>query len=424
MLQCPSPECSASITSALQAERFAYCDVCHHASFVCPHCASLNRSLAQYCKQCGKKISLGNAQEEWQRLLGMGQGLKPRSLAQFEIARLGANHIHTLCSYGGYLLLGTEGAGLLVSNAIRPQHKALLYQGLLQEDVLALTSGETTQGPVVFVTTRQKAYQLHFLPTYQLKPIYTTPGKLVAPVYGDTEGLILFEQEADHIGVRLLHTQTYEVMHHEALPLLPHEVHCIPLTAHRFLLLTAHSGVLYDSQQRRMLWHGDTPGQNVDMAVIPCYTQSQNQVYVGIENTIWRFALMGEHPYTFFPVGNETWTGCQFEISADGHELFVAHDRGLNVLEAATGRGKWSSTALGMRLPTGLFPPVLLGNHLLFGTIDRDGRHSVSLLSSERNHIIKIETYRELLHRPVLGMGCLLLGGRQEAHLVIQAISL
>lgn len=311
MSQCPSPACRATISASLSAPPFAYCDDCQQVSFECS-CGTMNRGLAQWCRQCGAAVSFWQAEAAWRQRLSLQRGQDYPVLAQYDLTRVRASGLHTLCHYYGYLLLGTRGAGLVVTNAYQPHAEAVLEQFLESEEVLALVPAPTASLPQVLVRTRQVLATLRFLPHLHVQTLYTATHGSLALVLNLPEGICVWESQEDGVTLQILQPDTAQIVHSEALPLVGEMLRGMSLPQGQFLAWTETMAMVYDVRAGHSVWQGQTQAEGMDMAVAPCYDPAQQQVYLGGRQRLWRFPLTGAQQYTFLQVGDTTWQGYQF----------------------------------------------------------------------------------------------------------------
>lgn len=425
MPRCPYPDHDTPVELPLRTAGFACCDTCYQVSFLCSaDCETLNRTLAQYCRKCGASVAPAKAEAQWRESLTLDRsGRERKSTYRLNLSSFRARTVRVLCSYRGYLCIGTQGAGLLITNAMRPEPEAILQRFVQEEDVLAIVPVETGERPLLLVTTGQAVYRLHLLPSWELVEVHRTRQRFIGTALATAYGTLIFEADATAQGASLLQRNPDSTEHRVSLPMRPEVVRVVALAQDHVLIFNTSEAVIYDSQAHAVIWQGTSP-YPLDMTVAPAYHAGQQQVYLGGQQALLRLALDGEQPI-FFRVGEQTFRGFQFSVSADGQELFIAHDGGVHILNSLTGGTNWASApVLGIRSPSGVFLPCQVGRYLCFVTLNH-GQHDACFLPLHtRDDHIRVGEFNQILCPPAIGPGTLLLAVSQGNQIEVQALQL
>src|SRR5436190_1860873 len=102
MPHCPYPDHHHPVELELRLQRFAYCDECCRASFLCPAvgCGVLNRTLARYCRKCKNPLSLAEEERQWRENLQLDKDQLGHDPAErLDLSQVRARGLYVLCCY-------------------------------------------------------------------------------------------------------------------------------------------------------------------------------------------------------------------------------------------------------------------------------------------------------------------------------------
>jgi hypothetical protein len=132
--------------------------------FACRSCGTVCSSLSRYCAACGVETDFEAVYADAMRASGVLAAKGPiGEPTKIDLARFGADSILSMVRFRGFLLLGTEHAGLVVLNAAKPsaQVTARFLEGEIVHGVFPVPGNDTRQ---VYLLAESGVHVLDFLP--------------------------------------------------------------------------------------------------------------------------------------------------------------------------------------------------------------------------------------------------------------------
>ena len=358
-----------------------YCkDGCYRTLFLCT-CGSANRTIASYCRTCGKEISYSDAENRLIKSLKISESCFEKPLFELKFSQFGVFQIEDLpklyFSYGYMFLIFKDGK-IIVLNC---------SNGEVHADI-KLTGGELSALPIeisdkksksLFAFTSYEIHKIDLIRDFNHELILTIGqddmGVAYQPLYLDRNFfLALCDGKNTHLKLVSLDGEHKNLLSVQGRISQPVKV------KNKVFFYTQDEVFEYDHTERNVSYK-DANRHGFRIDVEPRSDNSRAYVLAD-EEKIYRINLDGDVPESLgLPHPQLMQVG--FEVS--NGLILIAHSGGVLVTNVL-GQMEWSSDELLSIYPAYKFPPIAYGNYIGF---------VMSYPNTEVLHIVESITYKQ-----------------------------
>jgi hypothetical protein len=421
MANCPYPTHQGMGPAIADELPISFCkENCSRTFFRCPRCGEANRPLARFCRRCSDAISFERVELDYDAPFS-NDGVE---IGRCKLSALGVKDVYSLSCFMGHLVVDCD-ASVIVLDIHKPYEAPLL--------VFSSPDGRAVRGSTLFplhdehlllITTANGIYEVDLLdlstrgePLYNTRPepLYKTKGNnsfLYHRAFSCAGQIYVLEHDRSSATSRLVRLPDRVVATFPKFSNSP-----LVLTDDRIFLAANDRVLLYETNDESLL-EEQLPEPLIEGAQ-PAYIEELNLVYVVGQTNFWRGEATKTN-FSFSPL-NVKATGDP-HIAAKGTELFVAHSRGIFIMDPF-GSIKWDSQHNFISAISDGRAPQIFKNHFAFTSPGPIGGSSIRLHSlSNPKEFDLVSFNKRLLCAPLLSLGhlCVAIGDEELFEVIVK----
>lgn len=366
----------------------------------------MNSSLARFCRTCGQEISWGDELNSWwlnapkEALEGES---RIESSSSFELDAAQTGSLTFLQDYYGYLLIGTERAGLIISNSMAPK-KELLRVDTGGERVVAVSAYKKPKENILILTAKDTVYEVDILNPSEPKPIYRClPGSHNYRAAIDTGAGILVcehDENSQEFKLNIAGSAQPAVLSYDELS-QPVQVSDEYAFFHSSSMCWLYN--LYDNANPVTI----EASEKLSPEKSSFFSAETQEILIGSDHNIYK--ISASSPRGLHRLTETNLFQFDYTPILDGQEILVAHQNGLTIINSYNGRVVWEMSQ-DLKIPmhaTNIFKPSRSGNLLVFGANLHEVRTPRLLDVEKRDRLFSLVTNDQLYEpiEPIFGPG-------------------
>lgn len=390
--------------------------LCGNPSFRCPanSCGGINRTYAKKCVRCGNEISYNKVYKNYLNNIIISPHSLKKQPFYLNTEGIEVVEVTQILHYLGFLFVAIGKNGILVYNAVHPA-SGILKKLSFDEKILFIASASEA---ALLVTTEHCAYRVDIIKDFAITRVMIVDGFIFREVIELAENhFAAFSRNDSHtqltIYVNSIIVKNFTIEEKISIPLL---------LSHDSLFFYSRSKIyFYQNEELKTFPVGENIKFNTN---IRSRVHGEN-IFISGEEIPYR--LTYTRGMTPVPLLDASIGMHQLSLSNDGSLLYLAHNRGLTIYRAVTGRIEWdmaNDPFLRLDAPCVEYPVAEIGNYLMIVYILRQGKTIGFIPKNERNDIVSTEPLRPLLCQPQIVFNRLIIAVKEEYSNKIQVIEL